>query len=264
MEEMETVQDTSVQETEEQDLFLDGLEDDNTSIEESEEKTTDEAADEEQTDEPTKSEEKPDVFSITVNGEKMELTNEELIAAAQKGMDYDRVKGELERYRSELGEAAKKSGMTVQDFIKSALDGFNAAQKEELRQSYIDKGYDEDTAELLAQKDLQLKAKEKAEEEQRAEEEQAKTEESKRKQDIERFLKANPNVNADEIPDEVWADVNQGYTLTESYLRYKVGQQELQLKAAQKNEENKQRSAGSAKTSKAPKQDAFLTELMRD
>lgn len=262
MEEMEAVQDTSVQEdTQQEDLFLESFDEGDTSEDEREYETSDV-----EEDVPAESveEEKKDLTSITVNGKTVELSHSDLIAAAQKGMDYDRIRDELHRYRSEIGEAAKKSGMSVKEFINSAVEGFRAAQEEEIKQAYISEGYDDETAELLAQKDLQIKAKQKAETEEQAALEEQKTEDAKRQRDIERFLEINPNVSAEEIPEEVWADVNKGYTLTEAYLKYKVGKQDLELRAAQKNEENKARSAGSARTSKLPKQDAFLSEFLKD
>ena len=150
--------------------------------------------------------------------------------------------------------------MDVTEFINTALASINAVREEEAVQAYIDQGYDEDVARKLAEKDALIEANAQPKEK----EETPKQTETLSQEDIDRFIAIRPNVDAKSIPDSVWESVRNGSSLTEAYLFYELEQKDAELKAAQKNNENKERSSGSAKTSKTQQEDTFLTELMKD
>ena len=178
-------------------------------------------------------------------------------------MDYDRIRSDRERLKAEhakIIDAAKSANMDVTEFINTALASINAVREEEAVQAYVDQGYDEDVARKLAEKDALIEANAQPKEK----EEAPKQTETLSQEDIDRFIAIRPNVDAKSIPDSVWESVRNGSSLTEAYLFYELEQKDAELKAAQKNNENKERSSGSAKTSKTQQEDAFLSELMRE
>ena len=260
------VQDTSVQ-----DVFLEQFEDesedtsaDQNEVAEEHEERQDET-DDQQKEKSDQQETQPDDEStkhaITVNGEKVYLTDDEFKIAAQKGMDYDRIRSDRERLKAEhakIIDAAKSANMDVTEFINTALASINAVREEEAVQAYIDQGYDEDVARKLAEKDALIAANAQTKEK----EEAPKQTDTLSQEDIDRFVSIRPNVDAKSIPDSVWESVRNG--LTEAYLFYELEQKDAELKAVQKNNENKERSSGSAKTSKTQQEDAFLSELMKE
>ena len=160
------VQDTSVQ-----DVFLEQFEDesedtsaDQNEVAEEHEERQDET-DDQQKEKSDQQETQPDDEStkheITVNGEKVYLTDDEFKIAAQKGMDYDRIRSDRERLKAEhakIIDAAKSANMDVTEFINTALASINAVREEEAVQAYIDQGYDEDVARKFAEKDALIEA----------------------------------------------------------------------------------------------------------
>ena len=152
------VQDTSVQ-----DVFLEQFEDesedtsaDQNEVAEEHEERQDET-DDQQKEKSDQQETQPDDEStkheITVNGEKVYLTDDEFKIAAQKGMDYDRIRSDRERLKAEhakIIDAAKSANMDVTEFINTALASINAVREEEAVQAYIDQGYDEGVARKLS------------------------------------------------------------------------------------------------------------------
>lgn len=74
----------------------------------------------------------------------------------QKGMDYDRVKGQVESYRTNpayqyIDNYMKQNGYTdPTEFVK-------ALEKSTLEAEYLQQGYDEETAGIMASKDIAIK-----------------------------------------------------------------------------------------------------------
>lgn len=270
----ETVQDTSVQsdipadvsEETTTDGFLAEFDDDVEENTHSDETGLTEA----ETDDVSYDDDDMEKFTVTVNGEEKRLSRDEMVTAAQKGMDYDRIKEDKARLTDEVNslrfqvgsviEAAEQMGMSVDDFVKSALEGLKTAKADELKQGYIDQGIDEDIAEMLAEKDMALQNIQQSQSENETPEQQNGIPE----EDIRKFTEAFPDVIPEEIPDSVWEQVRQGSTLYESYLKHEYDRQHDALRASQKNEENRQRASGSARTSKAQQHDAFILEFEKD
>ena len=91
---------------------------------------------------------------------------------------------------------------------------------------------------------------------QREAEEQARAAAQARNRDLAAFVKAYPDVT--EFPEEVVAAISQGEKPLAAYQAYENKQLKAKLAAYQKNEENKQKTAGSMKGSGASEEaDAF-------
>jgi cell division protein FtsB len=200
-----------------------------------------------------KSEEKTDqLFELKHFGEVKTVNKDEIVPLAQKGLDYDHVKEERDAAKAEasrlkeiesfLEETARASGMSINDLIDNTRAKL-ISQRE---------GIDEAAALIKAQA---MRAKP-----------QQPDPAEKRRNEFFQFAKEHPDISADKIPAEVWAEVNAGKSLAESYTKYQQQQTYKQqsealaaitaerdrLKAEnetlKQNEKNKQRSTGTMAT----------------
>lgn len=196
----------------------------------------------------------PKTFTLKNRDETKQVTQEELLAMAQKGWDYDKVREERDQLRTIREEAApaltyiknlaEKSGMSVPDYL-------DYCRKQEL----MSQGINEATA--LAQIALEKKqaaldaqqAKQQAEQKaaQQKQEEAEKQKEAQR-QELVRFMTTFPDVKAETIPQEVWAEVRKGVPMTAAYAMHRNRALEAELAALKQNKEAKARAPGSMNT----------------
>ena len=251
---LDTTSDTS--EESENDGFLEAF--DETPEEEPEEEVNEDTS--EEVEAAPEAEQK---YQIRVDHKDIELTLDELKANAQKGMAYDRLKGNYESARAitdRLAEVAKKQNVSIEQLITQAEEGYRSVQFEELKGKYVDEGYDEDIAETLANKDLEIANAKK-------EVPAAPTEEEiKRQRDIDLFNQLYPDLTVSDIPEEVFADMQQkGMTLIEAYQRHENAELRKQTEAVIQNAKNAKTSLGSAKDNKQTlKNDMFLSEFLKE
>lgn len=189
---------------------------------------------------------------------------EELIALAQQGMDYDRIRAkydELKPVADLFNQFATKAGMSTKDYIahlrtmahKAA--GMNDAEAKRTVEL-------EDREAAVAAREQQEAAKEAADKSRI-------DADARRRADIAEFQKAFPDAakEPDKIPQEVWADVRRGMSLVTAYAKYAVKQADERAKAAsveaaaqQQNSRNADRATGSMKSAGGEKKakDPFL------
>ncbi len=188
-------------------------------------------------------------FTLKVNGAESEVTRDEVIALAQKGMDYDRIKAErdsfkadaptMQRYREQetfLKDLAEKSGITVDALME------NVRVKMAMDQ---DKSLTEDQARAKVKADAaarQQPAEKK--EEQKAEA----TPEERRQAMFASFVAAYPDVKADTIPKEVWDAASRTFDLVGEYRAYEIRELRKEVETLRQNNKNKERSTGSRKS----------------
>ena len=196
----------------------------------------------------------PETYTLKNRDETKQVTREELLAMAQKGWDYDKVREErdqLRTYRNEADPAlnyiktlAQKSNMTVSDYL-------DHCRKQELMST----GINEATA--LAQINLEkqqaaINAQQarQQEEQQAAQRQQAEAERQKaeRRAELSRFMAIFPDVKADSIPNEVWAAVQKGTPLTTAYAMHRNRALEAELAAERQNKAAKAQAPGSMNT----------------
>lgn len=204
---------------------------------------------EEQTEEPgDKGEEGNQLFTINYLGNEEKLTLDQMKELAQKGRDYDHVRAERDdlrgssgRYKSFLQKMADRAGVSIDEQI-------DLTEAMWLMDEEADKGnvITESQALLRVQKNRAGKA-EKTEEN---------GEDAKLNPQIDRFLKVYPNVQATDIPKEVWdtaatldGDILSAYQAYEiKKLKEEKTQREAAARKKQQNERNETRSAGSRKS----------------
>lgn len=189
----------------------------------------------------------------------------EMVALAQKGLDYDRIRGKYDEAKPVIemfGEFARAAGMSIPDYIRNVRTEAKRAggmSEEEARRT-VD----------LEEREASIHA----EEARRQEQESARNAQQQRiSRELAEFERAFPdaynNAKSDPktIPQSVWDEVNNGLSLTAAYSRYAVEQARASVKTAQETvktvqqaQKNTQRSTGSMKSAGNDSRsvDAFL------
>ena len=199
---------------------------------------------------------RPQTWELRHMGEVRQASEAEMVALAQKGMDYDRIRSQYDEFRpvmDMLSTFANRQGMNTKDYIANLraqakqAEGFSEADARrsvelEDREAIVAAA----EAERQAQQDAMAQA-------QRAEAEAA----SRRQADIQEFQQTFPEAAKDpnSIPPQVWADVRNGSSLVAAYARYAVQQARQDAATAkretasvQQNQKNADRSTGSMKS----------------
>lgn len=194
--------------------------------------------------------EKPTTHKVKYNGQEIELSLEELITNAQKGMNYDHVKAERDKFVgkedaiSELEYYANQSGMTVAEYTKSLREAREQSEVDNL----IAEGNTEASAkELIRLKNLESKvlAEKAAKDADEAKSAQKKADADK---DYNTFLDLYKDVDLKTIPQEVWDNANKLNSLVTAYQQYELTQLKKENEALKTNQSNKEKSVGSVKS----------------
>lgn len=198
----------------------------------------------------TKPEPKPEVEFLTAkyNGKEIpieraavEKTAEALgmpveayLATLQKGMNYDHVKGEVERVREEtraLDEYAKLNGTTREGLLRS----MEQQRRQLIEQQELERlaaRYPTENPALLSEL-----ARSEAEQKQKEIKEQ-------RERPWLLFFRENPDLKPQDLPEEVFRAVEAGGTPKEAYLKYQYELQRQELLTLKQNRENQKKSTG--------------------
>ena len=191
-----------------------------------------------------------ETFTLKVNKEERNYTRDEVIALAQKGADYDRVKDKLgsqQQTIDALADVAKSMGIEVPALLDSMM--INALMKKE--------GISEDVAKerILRQK---------AERENTAlkqastvKQPEAETSQQRAQREIAEFRESYPDVQlTPELLKSLMSDVQKGVSFKDAYERQesakkdaRIKELEAQLAAEKQNNKNRASSPGSQKDS---------------
>lgn len=193
----------------------------------------------------------PELFTLKNRDETRQVTRDELVAMAQKGWDYDTVRQErdqLRQYKQEADPAfeiikgyAERNNMTVPDYL-------DFCRKQELMRGGMDEKAADQTLQMEKRKaDLDAQeARINADKLQRDSLlQQAKERHEAQQKDMNAFLKAYPDVKAENIPKEVWAQVAQGDSLVNAYTMNENKRLAAELAAERQNKANREKSPGS-------------------
>ena len=219
-----------------------------------------------------------DSITLKYMGEEKSYTREEVVDLAEKGMNYDRVKGKLEEAQAKYADY---------DTVKADLAKRNDQLYwlEELAKEQnqtLDELIELTQAQMMAKKTGQnidvcrgMIRNQRMERELKAREEKltATTDpKAKRDADIDEFMKAYPdwqNKHPDALPQEVWNAVHvHGESLVSAYRAYEVKELKAQLERQKAEAEqrlqkeiNKSRSTGSMSTKGKSSEDEFFDSL---
>ena len=197
------------------------------------------------------------------------VNRDEVIQLAQKGMDYDRVRGKYDEAKPQIEwysknatsvkwmeDIAQKQGMTFEELVDQTRAQIMA---------------DETNQSLAVCRGIVANERKAAE----LEKEKARmdTPEARKQRDIQDFIREYPEQakNPEALPKEVWAAVNNGETLVNAYRAYELKEVKAQLEqqkieAARKaqEEKNRARSTGSLSTSGKSTADAEFESIWYD
>ena len=195
----------------------------------------------------------PKMWTLRYMDADKQVSESEMITLAQKGMDYDRIRGKYDESKPVMelfGSFAKQAGMSIPDyvsFIRTQAKQASGMSEAEARRTVE-----------LEDREAAVSAKE-AEEAQRQnganQAAQARAAaDARRNADIAEFQRLFPDAAKDPkaIPQEVWACVQSGMSLVSAYSKYAVDQANAARQAAEQkaaasaqNQQNASRSTGS-------------------
>ena len=205
-----------------------------------------------------------ETFTLKINKEERTCTREEVISLAQKGADYDRIKGKLAEQQGTvdlLAEFAKESNTDIPSLLDSMWLNLwkkqglsDDAAKERLERRKLEREIASMKAAKVSEPAHQETAKEKAQRE------------------LADFQKAFPEVAVtDELYGKLKQDIIQGgFSMTDAYRRMKDREQgarikelEAQLAAKKQNSSNRAGSPGSQKDSGGRRTKSDFDDFMR-
>lgn len=193
------------------------------------------------------------------------LTREQAIEYAQKGMDYDRVRekyDEMKPYKDDIDrvrEFARTTNKSVPEFLEAIsqaqLNYEIGNELQNLKNQYPDA--DENLIKEFARSRVESRHAETKEKAMRAEEEQRealqKAQQEEVHRDVELFKKEFPGVDLKNIDPQVLEYIKDGMSLVSAYYKYQSIKQkpitDAQVKASQQNELNKAKDLGAVNTS---------------
>ena len=180
------------------------------------------------------------------------VTKDEAKVLAQKGMDYDRIRGKLDEANAVNAKLQK-----YEDFLNELKGNFNS----------IDDLMNDTRARLIADKEgitreqalerVKSANQQKEQAQQQAQFDRNAVYEEMRRESLTSFIAAFPGVKAKDIPQEVWDDMKSTNNLVASYAKYQAKKLADENAVLKKNAENKARSTGSMKSSGKAQKDEF-------
>ena len=199
---------------------------------------------------------RPQTWELRHMDEVRRVNEADMVALAQKGLDYDRVRAQYDEFRpvmDMLSTFANRQGMNTKDYIANLRA--QAKQAEGLSEADARRSVElEDREAVVAAAEAERQAQQDAmAQAQRAEAEAA----SRRQADIQEFQQTFPDAAKDpnSIPPQVWADVRNGSSLVAAYARYAVQQArqdaadaKRETASVQQNQRNAERSTGSMRS----------------
>ena len=199
---------------------------------------------------------RPQTWELRHMDEVRRVNEADMVALAQKGMDYDRIRSQYDEFKPVMemvNHFANQQGLNTKDYI--SMLRAQAKQAEGLSEADARRSVElEDREAVVAAAEAERQAPQDAmEQAQRAEAEAA----SRRQADIQEFQQTFPEAAKDpnSIPPQVWADVRNGSSLVAAYARYAVQQArqdaadaKRETASVQQNQKNAARSTGSMRS----------------
>ena len=199
-------------------------------------------------------EERPvgETFTLRYNGQELQLDRDQVITAAQKGLNYDKVAARLQEMQKtvensrevQLLEAyARSNGMTLPDFI-GAMEGHLQAQRV---QALSAQGVPEEQAREL----VRLQGREAVRQQENAARERVQRQAQVQQMLLQRqkaqwmeFVEAYPDVKT--LPPEVQGQIRAGLSPLQAYIKWENAQLKTALAQRESAQKAKDKAVGSA------------------
>lgn len=204
----------------------------------------------------------PETFTINYLGNLEEYDRDAFTALAQKGRNYDHVKGEWDTAKGKVSE--------YEDFFR-ALDPDKSIEDimDETRARIISQrdNLDIELAKQKVKLERERKAFEASKQAAQSEQAAAQAEEDRKNREFQRFAREYKDVDAKTIPKEVWDGFNAGGSLSDLYrgwentqLKNQIKDLQSKLEAAEQNAKNQARAVGSMQTAGSAEEQDKLFE----
>lgn len=193
---------------------------------------------------------RPQTWELRHMGEVRQANEAEMVALAQKGMDYDRVRSQYDEFKPVMemvNRFANQQGLNTKDYI--SMLRAQAKQAEGLSEADARRSVElEDREAVVAAAEAERQAQQDA---------MAQVQRAEAEADIQEFQQTFPEAAKDpnSIPPQVWADVRNGSSLVAAYARYAVQQARQDAADAKRettsvlqNQRNAERSTGSMRS----------------
>ena len=192
-----------------------------------------------------------------------QVDKNQVVALAQKGLDYDRIRARADQeisrltvYENFLKELAAPNNMSIDDLMDTTRANILAERE----------GLDRDTALQRVKLDRDRQALEAQRQSMNRQTEAGVMEaqrQARMKQSMDRFIQAHPDLNAKDIPETVWQDFAAGKDLSDAYAIHEARQLREQLETANReletlrqNKSNQARTTGSQTDAGSKKESA--------
>lgn len=195
-------------------------------------------------------------LKIKYNHQELELGEDEAIPLIQKGMNYDKALEKLKALETDprlsfVEELANENNMTVSEYLEAVKAHKEQQKLNELIQSNIPEEY---AKEILENRKFR---------EQLENQNKTKAQEEKQQQDFREFLEVFPDVNATDIPPEVWKMAENGVPLKFAYMQVENQKLQNELKILKQNQENKKKAPIGGVTQHGSKENVEVDDFMK-
>ena len=247
-------------------------EDDSFELEEVNESPDEETVEEPASEETEPTQETDDNFlQIRYNGQDQFLTREQATTLAQKGMNYDKISQKLQEALDNpalkvIESNARKANMSVSDYVNRMAQFQDTLNIQQIANDF--KAQNPDVSDAVAKQyanevyknQLAQMAKEQADREAQA----SQAEQDALVKEVKAFQSRFPDVDIQNLPNEVVDDINDGTPLMEAWLSYENRQLRNRLTNSNTNAKNKASAVGNVaeNTSANTGTDPFLQGLL--
>lgn len=199
----------------------------------------------------TTSEVEAPFMTVKYNGAEQGLSQDEAITYAQKGMNYDKVYGQLEQLRNDpirrvFEEQAQRAGLSLNEYAER-LDQFQRESAiNRLANTFMDEN--PDATEDIARKYAEAQYNSTLAQNEREQANSIAQEEANRQQwamsQIEAFQRAYPDVDIRTLPQDVIDEINAGESLLSAYRAHENREMKETITALRQNRYNEETSTG--------------------
>lgn len=161
-------------------------------------------------------------YTLKHLGKEVKVNREELIRTAQKGLDYDRVRGSYDRIEG----LARQSGVSVDEFLSTLDQRASETVINNRMQELLGSGeFSESAARKMAEMEYKLKAQERVNQERR----EAENREQAFRKQVGDFVLSNPEFMKEfpdaRIPQEMVDSINGGMSMEGAWAKYQLAKE---------------------------------------
>ena len=208
-------------------------------------------ASESPTSEETSSEPAAPFMTVKYNGAEQGLSQDEAITYAQKGMNYDKVYGQLEQMRNDpvrraFEEQAARAGLTLNEYADRLEQFQRESAINRLADTFMSENPDatEDIARKFAEAQYQSSLAQKAQEQAEHKAQEEADQQQWAFSQIEAFQREYPNVDIRTLPQDVIDEINAGESLLSAYRAHENREMKETITALRQNRYNEATATG--------------------